>query len=150
MPFKAASEARNGVGKVKVDEESETPKNGRISVGKKPLMANKLAGSKVRSDSKESSLSKNEDSKKKAKEEAERKKEEAKLEAERKREEAKAKKEEMDRKRKEDLEKKNQSKSVPPKGIAKQPVGKKGKDEGDNDDPIEKSLNERIALGGVT
>ena len=65
-----------------------------------------------------------------------------------KQEEDKKKKEEMDRKKKEDLDKKKLA-DVKAKPGPKIVPGKKGNND-DNDDPIEKSLNERIALGGVT
>lgn len=58
----------------------------------------------------------------------------------------------MERKKREEAEKKKKAEerktqSVPAKGVA----GKKGgKDDGDEDDPIAKSLNQRIAAGGLT
>lgn len=62
---------------------------------------------------------------------------------------AQAKKDELERKKKEEHDKKKKQEerkavSVPAKG------SKGGKDAGDEDDPIAKSLQQRIAAGGVT
>jgi len=69
IPIKNQSEARNG-GKLtnqKDEQDDHTPLSNRVSVGVKKGLGGKLVptgGSKVRSDSKESSKSKNDDSKK--------------------------------------------------------------------------------------
>ena len=126
---------------------------------KKPAIIPKVGSSKQRSDSKDSS--KGEDKKK-----DESAKDQKKEEAKRRMEEAKAKREELERKKKEDYDKKqeNQDKKIKKpedkkSGGGPQPniskigggVSKKGKDDaGDDDDPIAKSLNLRIAAGGVT
>lgn len=142
-------------GSVKPDPEEHTPST-RPSTGIKKIVPKTSVGnSKPRSDSKESTHSKTteeskrETSKKPIKDDA----------AEKKKEEARLKKEELERKKKEELEKKKEEierkkrekeeAKLPAKQVGKS-VGKKGGKDDDNDDPIEKSLNERIAAGGIT
>jgi hypothetical protein len=82
-----------------------------------------------------------------------------KAEEDRKKEEAKAKRDELERKKKEELEKKQKLEEEKKRKLAEQKnlaagksIGKKGgkEEEGEEDDPIAKSLKERIAAGGLS
>ena len=74
-----------------------------------------------------------------------------KKEDERKKEEAKAKRDEIEKKKKEDLRLKEEAKKKPTTAPLKNAGPKKtGKDDDDQDDPIARSLKERIQAGGLT
>ena len=126
--------------KNKAGQESEdTPTSGKtpVSTGikKPPPTSRPVTATKVRSDSKESSQSKDKSAEDKRKDAEQKKKDEL----EKKKVEAQTKKDELERKKKEEADKKKKqeerkTQSVPAKG-----QGKKG-NEGDEDDPIDKSL----------
>jgi hypothetical protein len=149
------SEARNGTVKPidkKEEAEEHTPSNNKLSMGIKKGLVGKITSQggsgKGRSDSKESSQSKNEERK-----EASTFKKGVKEAEEKRKEEARLKKEELERKKKEDLDKKKKIEEAKTTGSQSRQVPTKQNTknlDGNNDDPIERSLNERIALGGVT
>ena len=115
--------------------------------------------SKQRSDSKESSKSKSAEGAKATEDKRKEMQEEKKKQLEKKNEEAKAKREEMEKQKREKEEKKKQEEADKKKRIEEKKVNhipgkqttKKGKDlDNDEEDPIAKSLQERIDAGGVT